>query len=128
MFKVIVERPRCASRMGTYARNRLADEDDLPTKISVKRHVALARRRDKSTIWMRSRCAAGSFHRSAVFSCRICFLVHLTIHPPNQKVKSESYRTVECEPEKTPNSSIQSAMEAVLERKQFRNRVKSMYV
>ena len=47
MFKVIVERPRRTSGMGTYARNRLADEDDLPTKISVKRHVALARRRNK---------------------------------------------------------------------------------
>src|SRR5262252_9488000 len=36
-----------------------------------------------STIWMRSRCAAGIFHRSAVFNCRICFLVHLTIRPPD---------------------------------------------
>ena len=26
--------------------------------------------------------AAGIFHRSAVFNCRICFLVHLTIRPP----------------------------------------------
>ena len=35
-----------------------------------------------NTIWMRSRCAAGIFHRRAIFSSRICFLVHLTIRPP----------------------------------------------
>lgn len=47
MFKVIVERPRHASRMGTYARNRLSGDDDLPVKIGVRRHAALAGRRDK---------------------------------------------------------------------------------
>src|SRR5437660_5700601 len=35
-----------------------------------------------NTIWMRSRCAAGIFHRSAVFSSRICLLLDLTICPP----------------------------------------------
>src|SRR5262249_61979118 len=53
-----------------------------------------------STIWMRSRCAAGIFHRSAVFNCRICFLVHLTIRPPESDSQSESYRAIEGEPEK----------------------------
>src|SRR5262244_1043852 len=55
-----------------------------------------------NTIWMRSRCAAGIFHRSAVFSCRICFLVHLTIRPPESDSQSESYHAIECEPEKDP--------------------------
>src|SRR5262249_44613032 len=55
-----------------------------------------------NTIWMRSRCAAGIFHRSAVFSCRICFLLHLTIRPPESDSQSESYRAIECEPEKHP--------------------------
>src|SRR5215831_2006860 len=53
-----------------------------------------------NTIWMRSRCAAGIFHRRAVFSCRICFLVHLTIRPPESDGQSESYCQLECEPEK----------------------------
>src|SRR5215510_3935262 len=53
-----------------------------------------------NTIWMRSRCAAGIFHRRAVFSCRICFLVHLTIRPPESDGQSESYYQLECEPEK----------------------------
>src|ERR1700719_3227560 len=55
-----------------------------------------------NTIWMRSRCAAGIFHRSTVFSCRICFLLHLTIRPPESDSQSESYRAIECEPEKDP--------------------------
>src|SRR5260370_36790469 len=55
-----------------------------------------------NTIWMRSRCAAGIFHRSAVFNCRICFLVHLTIRPPESDSQSESYRALQCEPEKDP--------------------------
>src|SRR5215471_16145542 len=67
-----------------------------------------------NTIWMRSRCAAGIFHRRAVFSCRICFLVHLTIRPPESDGQSESYYQLECEPEKYANPAIQSAMEAVL--------------
>src|SRR5436309_15662326 len=49
---------------------------------------------------MRSRCAAGIFHRSAVFSSRICFLVHLTIRPPESDSHSESYRSSGRETEK----------------------------
>src|SRR5215472_14032272 len=61
-----------------------------------------------NTIWMRSRCAAVIFHRRAVFSCRICFLVHLTIRPPESDGQSESYYQLECEPEKygKPRDSI----------------------
>src|SRR5215469_13244790 len=61
-----------------------------------------------NTIWMRARCAAGIFHRKAVFSCRICFLVHLTIRPPESDDQSESYYQLECEPEKyrKPRDSI----------------------
>src|SRR5215831_17766985 len=68
-----------------------------------------------NTIWMRSRCAAGIFHRRAVFSCRICFLVHLTIRPPESDGQSESYYQLECEPEKYCKPAIQTAMEAVLD-------------
>src|SRR5215831_895614 len=57
-----------------------------------------------STIWMRSRRAAGIFHRSAVFNCRICFLVHLTILPPESDSQSESYRVPSCETEKRQKS------------------------
>jgi len=57
-----------------------------------------------STIWMRSRCAAGIFHRSAVFNCRICFLVHLTIRPPESDSQSESYCAPSREPEKRQKS------------------------
>src|SRR6267378_1879977 len=53
-----------------------------------------------NTIWMRSRCATGIFHRSAVFSSRICFLVHLTIRPPESDSHSESYRASGRETEK----------------------------
>src|SRR6516225_2328410 len=53
-----------------------------------------------NTIWMRSRCAVAIFHRSAVFSCRICFLLHLTIRPPESDSQSESYCALEYEPEK----------------------------
>src|SRR5262249_47801679 len=42
------------------------------------------------------------FHRSAVFSCRICFLVHLTIRSSESDRQSESYRAIEREPEKDP--------------------------
>src|SRR5262249_4531074 len=50
----------------------------------------------------------GFFHRRAVFSCRICFLVHLTIRPPESDGQSESYYQLECEPEKyrKPRDSI----------------------
>src|SRR5260370_21844077 len=57
-----------------------------------------------NTIWMRSRCAAGVFHRSAVFSSRICFLVHLTIRPPESDSQSESYPAPSREPEKRQKS------------------------
>src|SRR6516162_997920 len=57
-----------------------------------------------STIWMRSRCAAGIFHRSAVFNCRICFLVHLTIRPPESDSQSQSYCAPSREPEKRQKS------------------------
>src|SRR5215831_17233652 len=58
-----------------------------------------------NTIWMRSRCAAGIFHRSAVFSCRICFLVHLTIRPPESDSQSESYRAIELRARKRPQTT-----------------------
>src|SRR5712672_2640460 len=57
-----------------------------------------------NTIWMRSRCAAGIFHRSAVFSSRICFLVHLTIRPPESDSQSESYPAPSRDPEKRQKS------------------------
>src|SRR5712671_555452 len=57
-----------------------------------------------NTIWMRSRCAAGIFHRSAVFSSRICFLVHLTIRPPESDSQSESYPAPSRDPKKRQKS------------------------
>src|SRR5258708_19417103 len=57
-----------------------------------------------NTIWMRSRCAAGIFHRSAVFSSRICFLVHLTIRLPESDSQSESYPAPSRDPEKRQKS------------------------
>jgi hypothetical protein len=65
------------------------------------------------TIWMRSRCAAGIFHRSAVFNFRICFFVHSTIRSPESDSQSESYRAPSREPEKRQKSPIQTVMEAV---------------
>src|SRR5215472_6443669 len=53
---------------------------------------------------MFSRWAAGIFHRSAVFNCRICFLVHLTIRPPESDSQSESYCAPSREPEKRQKS------------------------
>ncbi len=47
MFKVIVERPRRGWRVPR-ARGRLAGEDDLPTKIGVRRHVTITGNRTKS--------------------------------------------------------------------------------
>src|ERR1700751_372520 len=44
-----------------------------------------------STIWMRWRCAAGIFHRSAVFSRRTSALLHLTIRSPESDGSSESH-------------------------------------
>src|SRR6266487_2513944 len=49
--------------------------------------IPLSRNR---TIWMRWRCAAGIFHRSAVFSRRTSALLHLTIWPPRIRWPSES--------------------------------------
>jgi hypothetical protein len=46
MFKVIVERPRRGGRIPR-ACGRLAGEDDLPTKIGVRRHMAITRNRSK---------------------------------------------------------------------------------
>src|SRR5271166_5068724 len=43
-----------------------------------------------STIWMRWRCAAGIFHRSAVLSRRTSALLHLTICSPESDGTSES--------------------------------------
>src|ERR1700730_8635046 len=43
-----------------------------------------------NTIWMRWRCDAGSFHRSAVFSFRTSLLVHLTICSP----ESDDHRII----------------------------------
>ncbi len=43
MFKVIVERPRTGWRSAPRCRGRLSGEDDLPTKIGMKRHVAVTR-------------------------------------------------------------------------------------
>src|SRR5258707_14950136 len=57
-----------------------------------------------NTIWIRSRCAAGIFHRSAVFSSRICFLVHLTIRPPESDSQSESYPAPSRDPKKRQKS------------------------
>src|SRR5712672_584445 len=57
-----------------------------------------------NTIWMRSRCAAGIFHRSAVFSSRICFVVHLTIRPPESDSQSESYPAPSRDPKKRQKS------------------------
>src|SRR6266446_2455932 len=57
-----------------------------------------------NTIWMRSRCAAGIFHRSAVFSSRICFLVHLTIRPPESDSQSQSYPAPSRDPKKRQKS------------------------
>ena len=42
------------------------------------------------TIWMRSRCAAGIFHRNAVFSRRTSALLHLPICSPESEGTSES--------------------------------------
>jgi hypothetical protein len=48
MFKIIVERPRHGWRDAPRARNRLSGEDDLPTKIGMRRHVAVTRIKSKS--------------------------------------------------------------------------------
>src|ERR1700751_4611162 len=56
-----------------------------------------------STIWMRWRCAAGIFHRSAVFSRRTSALLHLTIRSPESDGLSESHLKPGIQPELLPN-------------------------
>src|SRR5262245_29496678 len=51
-----------------------------------------------NTIWMRWRCAAGIFHRSAVFSRRTSALLHLTIWSPESDGASESHLGQEKQP------------------------------
>src|SRR5262245_29609440 len=72
-----------------------------------------------STIWMRWRCAAGIFHRSAVFSRRTSALLHLTIcFPPNQMAQANhSLGTKNNSPSSLCRlkSSIQAVIEVVSE-------------
>src|SRR4029077_10494618 len=51
-----------------------------------------------NTIWMRWRCAAGIFHRSAVFSRRTSALLHLTICSSDSDGSSESHLHAEKQP------------------------------
>src|SRR5262245_2975103 len=73
-----------------------------------------------STIWMRWRCAAGIFHRSAVFSRRTSALLHLTIcFPPNQMAQANhSLGTKNNSPSSLCRlkSSIQAVIEVVQDR------------
>src|SRR5215813_13834083 len=72
-----------------------------------------------STIWMRWRCAAGIFHRSAVFSRRTSAWLHLTIcFPPNQMAQANhSLGTKNNSPSSLCRlkSSIQAVIEVVLQ-------------
>src|SRR5712692_10457475 len=68
-----------------------------------------------NTIWMRSRCDAGSFHRSAIYNFRIWLLVHLTICSPESEDHSESYCLLNRWQPATINPPIQSAVEVVLD-------------
>src|SRR5262245_21553811 len=72
-----------------------------------------------STIWMRWRCAAGIFHRSAVFSRRTSAWLHLTIcFPPNQMAQANhSLGTKNNSPSSLCRlkSSIQAVIEVVLD-------------
>ena len=67
-----------------------------------------------STIWMRWRCAAGIFHRSAVFSRRTSALLHLGICSPdsdgtaNHSVAKDTTRVLS-----VFQTSIQAVMELV---------------
>src|SRR5882757_1115780 len=76
-----------------------------------------------NTIWMRSRCDAGSFHRSAVFNFRIWLLVHLTICSPESDDHSESYCLLNRWQPATINPPIQSAVEVVLDLCSLQRRV-----
>src|SRR6516162_8016052 len=71
-----------------------------------------------STIWMRWRCAAGIFHRSAVFSRRTSALLHLTIRSPESDGSSESHlkRGIQpVQPASLQIDPIHAVMEVVLE-------------
>ena len=64
---------------------------------------------------MRWRCAAGIFHRSAVFSRRTSALLHLGIRSPESDGPSESHlRNVENSQQKRQPSPIQTVIEVVL--------------
>src|SRR6516162_8045153 len=71
-----------------------------------------------STIWMRWRCAAGIFHRSAVFSRRTSALLHLTIRSPESDGSSESHLKRGIQPVQPASfqiDPIHAVMEVVLE-------------
>src|SRR6478672_625444 len=67
-----------------------------------------------STIWMRSRCVDGSFHRSAVLSRRTSALLHLTIR--SSRIRWLQRITPQI-PKTTPTASpvINTPIHAVLE-------------
>src|ERR1700751_2144320 len=67
---------------------------------------------------MRWRCAAGIFHRSAVFSRRTSVLLHLTIRSPESDGPSESYlkRAIQpVQPASFQIDPIHAVMEVVLD-------------
>src|SRR6516164_5929067 len=71
-----------------------------------------------STIWMRWRCAAGIFHRSAVFSRRTSALLHLTIRSPESDGSSESHLKRGIQPVQPASfqiAPIHAVMEVVLD-------------
>src|SRR3974390_2903777 len=81
-----------------------------------------------STIWMRWRCAAGIFHRTAVFSRRTSALLHLTIRSPESDGSSESHLKRGIQPVQPASfqiDPIHAVMEVVLE--QLRVRVRSRH-
>src|SRR6476660_5388109 len=71
-----------------------------------------------STIWMRSRCVDGSFHRSAVLSRRTSALLHLTIRSSRirwlQRITPQIPKTT---PPASPviNTPIHAVLEPVLD-------------
>src|SRR4029453_4246449 len=70
-----------------------------------------------NTIWMRWRCAAGIFHRSAVLSRRTSALLHLTICFPESDGAANhtsGNKNNQQFPLLTSKSSIQAVMEVVL--------------
>src|SRR6266478_6415408 len=79
-----------------------------------------------NTIWMRSRCAAGIFHRSAVSSSRICFLVHLTIRPPESDSQSESYPAPSRDPKKRQKSLDSNSYGSGINQRHVRNGTRSI--